>query len=266
MAEQTVEEQEGATGDETAEEQDSRGDRAPEPEAEIALAVWSAEEMRHAIFEAVRDELESDLTDDELADSIRMTDKYVLQGPDGAALVEFEVGRPYPAAGLEASRVVGIFLFPDEDSMPGDVRIYAAVPTLPVAGVADHLCYTFNRATMTTRREKMSRDLFVEEVAGEIARGMADDEEEDEEDEEEEDEDTGPACADEECGDAPTYVCICQTHAGATTDDGKFFACSEHRGEVASLHLKETGRPPKWQKLPPATPALTVAGGTSSGK
>lgn len=257
-------------GSQAAVEQQASANAVEPVEQQVVLAVWSAEEMQHAIYDAVRDELESELTDDEIAGSLRMTDKYVIQGPDGAALVEFEVGRPYP--GLEPSRIVGIFMLPGEDSVPGDVRIYVAVPTLPVAGLADHLCFTFNRATMTTRRERMVRDLFVEEVAEEMARTLP--EEEDEETEEgeegedtppdedgvEDDEDTDevPACAKDDCDTPVAFACTCQV-CSELPIGARFFSCVDHRGELAGEHLREKdfGRPPRWQKLP--APALAVA-------
>jgi hypothetical protein len=218
----------------------------------VPPAVWGVADMNAAIAEAVRDALEDDeLTDEDIVDGTRISDKYNVLGPDGTPVFEFEVGLPYP--NLTDSRVVGIFTFPTEDSVPGDVRIYVALPMLPVAGVRDHLCYVFNRATMTTRREKMTRDLFVEEVAGELARlfdlGDTDDDEEEEEEPDEEIEDDGVACADEACSVDPTFACVCQSCA-AVPAEARFYACAEHRGSanVAQAHVEEMSRPPKWQK------------------
>lgn len=238
-------------------------------------AIWGPTEMQAAICEAIREELDDpELTDDEIAEGFRFTDKFVVQGPDGKAMLEYTVGQPYP--GLPNSWVVGIFTFPIEDSVPGDIRIYVAVPTLPVAGVADHICYTFNRATMTTRREKMTRAIFVDEVASEDAR-LFDDDDEDEDDETgdegdeeldgaegEGDEPEGPECAEEECDAPPTYLCVCEV-CNRLGDDERFYACADHRGEMAGTHLKETGKPPKWVKrapivLAPAPPSVMPDG------
>ena len=82
MAEQTVEQQVADQAEPSAEEQDH-------PLAEPSPpAVWGPTEMQAAICDAVRDELEDDeLTDEDVAEAVRVADKYVVQGPDGVMIV-----------------------------------------------------------------------------------------------------------------------------------------------------------------------------------
>jgi hypothetical protein len=228
-----------------------------EPAVQGPPATPTPDDLLHAIFDAVREELEIEESEEGGADQdllleLRTVDKAVVSNAQGKAIITFEVDKEFPS--MPGSRVIAMAVLPVEGSMPGDLRIYVAPPA-PLAGVRDYSCMTFNRMSLGQAKEVMSRELFVAGVAEEFVRLLEPEDDEDEEDDEEEGE---TLCGDEECESTATYVCTCQVCTPAV-DEAKFFACEAHRSRLDPEHLKENKRPAKWEKLPtnPANPAVS---------
>lgn len=231
----------------------------PSPALEVAPSL--PDDLMHVIFNAVREELELEESDESGSDAeilaeLRTIDKAVVSNAQGKAIITFEVGKEWPA--LAGSKIIAMFGDPIEGAMPGDLRVYVA-PAAPLAGARDYLCMTFNRMSLGQVKEVMTRELFVAGVGGEFAALLDPGDEEDDEGEDEEEE--GLACSYEGegkllggavtasgCAADPTLVCVCQ--ACKDLGDDAFATCGEHQAAVAQDHLKQAKRPPKWEKIP----------------
>jgi len=181
-----------------------------------------------------------ELPDEALTDALRIFDKLTLQGPDGAVVFEVEVGRTF-GEGV----VVAMFDRPLPATVNGDVRIYVMAPD---GSRGPYYCYTFHRGLMTTRRERMMRERFIEEVGEEITEIIPEHIVGDD------DEDEGPLCHEADCDAPPTLVCVCKVCRHNIED--AFHACEAHRNSplVFRDHETVTGKNPVWQRPAEAAP------------
>jgi hypothetical protein len=95
----------------------------------------------------------------ELANKMRIVNKTL----DGANRL-WEMARPCP--GNDKMQVLAVFVADEEDSVPGDMRVYA----VPLANDLPFMCNTVNRESPGFYSEHINdREVFLDAISGELS-------------------------------------------------------------------------------------------------